>query len=129
MFSPAARILVVDPNEALCKNVGALLGDIGFRNIQTATDAEGAWISLQHAASAGTHYHVLLIDAGIAKAENCELMIRIREDAELKKLFIIAMGTYPLKGAPTVQGTLPKPPRLADIVRQLKRTDSDKTAA
>jgi len=129
MFSPAARILVVDPSEAECKKVTGLLTDIGFRNIQTATDPDGAWITLQHAVSAGTNYHVLLIDATLAKANHCEFMIKLREDAELKKLFVVVMGTYPIKGAPAVQGALPKPARLADIVRQLKRTDSEKTAA
>lgn len=134
MFSPSARILVLDSSEEARKHVSSQLNDIGFRQVTTAADDKEGWNLLSNGKDGKNAFHVLVCDWETAYGK-AALLARLRAHQSLRSMAVLVMLPNGTTKAPqhdeklTVQGILHKPTRLADLVRSLKHTDSEKTAA
>ncbi|MEE9297284.1 MAG: response regulator [Phycisphaerae bacterium] len=81
------RVLVIDDDEAVCKAVGMMLEDNGFRP-KTFTDAQAA---IEHAAEES--YQIALIDLRMPTMDGMEVIEHLKKIDE--RMSCIAMTAYP----------------------------------
>lgn len=84
MFSPNAKILVVDDMKTMRKLLVKQLGDLGFKNTADAEDGEKAWTLIQEAAKAGQAFDVIISDWNMPKMKGIDLLRKVRADAKTK---------------------------------------------
>ena len=134
MFSPVARILILDPSDTARQHLAGQLADIGFRQVTAVADDTAAWELMEKGAGGKQAFHVVLCDWETAYGEK-GFLARLRGNAQLKTLAVLVILPKGATTAPahptnlTVQAFLQNPTRLADLVRSLKHTDSERTAA
>lgn len=134
MFSPVARILILDTSSTARQHLASQLADIGFRQVTAVGSDTEAWELMQKGYGGKQAFHVVVCDWETAYGK-VGFLGRLRADAHLKTMAVLVMLPEGKNVAPehpahlTVQGYLQKPTRLADLVRSLKHTDSEKTAA
>jgi len=134
MFSPSARILVIDTATESRQRLIGQLADVGFRQVTPAESDAVAWELMAKGFGGKQAFHVVICDWETAYGK-AGLLERIRAHQQLKTMAVLVVLPAGAKTAPahpahlTVQALLPNPTRLADLVRSLKHTDSEKTAA
>ncbi len=87
------RVLVIDDDESVCKTVGMMLDDHGYRP-KTFSDAQ---VALEHAAEES--YQIALIDLRMPAMDGVEVVERLKKIDERMKC--IVMTAYPDLGTAT----------------------------
>jgi len=89
---PGESVLIVDDNAMNLKLARVLLTTEGYE-VRVATDAEEAVTILSE-----FHPRLILMDIQLPGMDGLELMRRLKSDASHRKVIILAMTAYAMKG-------------------------------
>jgi DNA-binding response OmpR family regulator len=119
---PAARVLVVDDNEALRDNLAEALELEGYA-VAVAPDAEGALASLDE----DPLPRVVLLDFKLPGMSGTDLLARIRADARLASVRVVmTTGSTGIRSlAAAADAVLMKPFGVRELLSVLKRVGVD----
>lgn len=127
MFSPNAKILIVDDMKTMRKLLMKHLRDLGFTNLAEAEDGDQALSAIQQAVKAGQGFDCIISDWNMPKMKGIDLLRALRKDAKTKHLpFLMvtaeveASSIKEAKAADTnASGFLSKPFKPEDLKAQL----------
>jgi DNA-binding response OmpR family regulator len=119
---PAARVLVVDDNEALRDNLAEALELEGYA-VAVASDAEGALATLDE----DPLPRVVLLDFKLPGMSGADLLARIRADARLAGVRVVmTTGSTGIRSlAAAADAVLMKPFGVKELLSALKRVGLD----
>ena len=119
---PAARVLVVDDNEALRDNLAEALELEGYA-VAVASDAEGALATLDE----DPLPRVVLLDFKLPGMSGADLLARIRADARLAGVRVVmTTGSTGIRSlAAAADAVLMKPFGVRELLSVLKRVGVD----
>ena len=119
---PAARVLVVDDNEALRDNLAEALELEGYA-VAVASDAEGALATLDE----DPLPRVVLLDFKLPGMSGTDLLARIRADARLASVRVVmTTGSTGIRSlAAAADAVLMKPFGVKELLSALKRVGLD----
>ena len=80
------KILVIDDMATMRKIIKNMLGQIGFKNITEADDGATAWPMIQEALGSPEPYEFIVSDWNMPQMSGLDLLKKVRETEELKKL-------------------------------------------
>jgi len=80
------KILVIDDMATMRKIIKNMLGQIGFKNITEADDGATAWPMIQEALAGPEPYEFIVSDWNMPQMSGLDLLKKVRETEELKKL-------------------------------------------
>lgn len=80
------KILVIDDMATMRKIIKNMLTQIGFKNITEADDGATAWPMIQDALNSPSPYEFIVSDWNMPQMSGLDLLKKVRETEELKKL-------------------------------------------
>ncbi|PIK16096.1 response regulator [Halobacteriovorax sp. JY17] len=80
------KILVIDDMATMRKIIKNMLKQIGFTNITEADDGATAWPMIQEALNSTAPYEFIVSDWNMPQMSGLDLLKKVRETEELKKL-------------------------------------------
>lgn len=80
------KILVIDDMATMRKIIKNMLQQIGFKNITEADDGATAWPMIQEALGSPEPYEFIVSDWNMPQMSGLDLLKKVRETEELKKL-------------------------------------------
>ncbi|ATH08295.1 response regulator [Halobacteriovorax marinus] len=80
------KILVIDDMATMRKIIKNMLQQIGFKNITEADDGATAWPMIQEAMNSPAPYEFIVSDWNMPQMSGLDLLKKVRETEELKKL-------------------------------------------
>lgn len=80
MFDPKTKVLVVDDMLTMRKIVSKILKEIGFTDIQEASDGNDAWEKAK-----GGQFGLIISDWNMPNCSGLEFLKRVRSDDKLSK--------------------------------------------
>lgn len=89
MLSRDARILIVDDLRLVRKLIRDTLTELGFTQVEDATDGTEAFHKLQAAKEAGTPFQLVFCDWNMPVMSGFDFLVKCRADEIYKKLPII----------------------------------------
>jgi CheY-like chemotaxis protein len=117
MFSPKAKILVVDDDPILLDLLTETLTAIGY-NVESATDGFNALEILQY-----ENFDIVVSDIKMPKLDGFGLLTKIRDKyPKLPVLFITGVDSPEIIGQATPNGFLAKPFRINHIEELIEKT-------
>lgn len=78
------KTLVIDDMMTMRKIVSKMLKQMGFTNVHEADDGATAWPMILEAQQKGEPYEFIVSDWNMPKMSGLDLLIKIRETAEIK---------------------------------------------
>ncbi len=86
MFSPNAKILIVDDMRTMRKLLSRHLRDLGFTNLSEAEDGAQALTMIQQAAKSSQDFECVISDWNMPKMKGIDLLRALRKDAKTQNL-------------------------------------------
>lgn len=85
-LSKNLKVLIVDDIDSMRKVIKNMLKQIGFDEIDEAKSGDKAWIMLEQAQKENQPYQLILSDWAMPKMNGLDLLKKIRNTDELKKV-------------------------------------------
>ncbi|WP_207458844.1 response regulator [Azospirillum sp. SYSU D00513] len=89
---PGKRVLIVEDNELNMKLFQDLLEAHGYETIQTANGLDALSLARQH------RPNLILMDIQLPEVSGLEVTRRLKEDAELRSIPVIAVTAFAMRG-------------------------------